>query len=210
MWPLTPTDRPPESGLDVRTVGAPRACRRRPARGPCGSNRPHAPASHPSQTPPSRASLHVSSTTPELYDPRQGPQPLRNSASSSEKRAGQTSPAACEGRTCVKGFDGVPLPWEHPPGERAPPPPPPPCFRAPKAPRGAVTSPHQLLSTGPACPLRGSRARPRREEQGRVLTSPPHSGCPHVATAAGDETNPHRSTPSRVLISGYNSLFPDP
>lgn len=112
-----------------------------------------------------------------------------------------------KGRTCVKGFDGVPLPWEHPPRERAPPPP---CFRAPKAPRGAVTSPHQLLSTGPACPLWGSRARPRREEQGRVLASPPHSGCPHVATAAGDETNPHRSTPSRVLISGYNSLFPDP
>lgn len=94
VWPPTPTDRPPESGLDVRTVGAPRACRRRPAHGPCGSNRPHAPASHPSQTPPSRASLHVSSTTPELYDPRQGPQPLENSASSSEKRAGQTSPAA--------------------------------------------------------------------------------------------------------------------
>lgn len=198
MWPLTPTDRPPESGLDVRTVGAPRACRRRPAHGPCGTNRPHVPASHPSQTPPSRASLHVSSTTPELYDPRQGPQPLRNSASSSEKRDGQTSPAACEGRTCVKGFKRRPLPWEHPPGERAPPPHP-----VLSSPEGAARSCH----LPPSAPVHGTRL-PPAGLQGPAPEGRARQGA-HVAPTLRLSTRRHcsrrRDEPTPIYaISGFD------
>lgn len=179
VWPLTPTDRPPESGLDVRTVGAPQACRRRPARGPCGSNRPHAPASHPSQTPPSRASLHVSSTTPELYDPRQGPQPLRNSASSSEKRGRSNFPCSVRRSDVCERLQAAATPVGAPTrGARTPPPPafeprrrraelsPPPissCPRDPPAPCGAP---------GPGPGGKSKAGRSRRPHTPAVHTSP--------------------------------------
>lgn len=175
MWPLTPTDRPQNPAWTSAQWARPE---------PAGAGQLTARAAltaptRPPAIPPRRRRLGrvcmsapplPSSTTPgkdRSLSETQLP-PLRNGTVKLPLQR-------VEGRTCVKGFKRRPLPWEHPPGERAPPPHP-----VLSSPEGAARSCHLPLSTGPACPLRAPGPSPGGKSKAGCSRHP-HTPAVHTS-----------------------------